>query len=329
MTQGDDEPDRAARAQRQLGDFMTRLRGIDQREELDAAAGDLLAAFTDIGVRALLLKGPVLSRVLYEPGEQRRYNDVDILVDPAALDRAREAMLGWGYVCMQDQLGVQDGRDALHAEEWTVGSLPVDLHWRLPATDRDVSAEAAWTALYASHQLIDLGTHRVATLSPAGLALHIAIHAAQHGDKHARALDDLDRALARWPHELWSDAAGLAAEIGATSAFASGLRVSSAGRELAQRLALPAPSELSWALPDTLPRGTAHLKAFADAGSLSDRVGVVRRALLPPPRWIRYQYPWVLRWRPLLIPAYAFHLLRAPLWGLRAMRARRREGASG
>lgn len=310
------------RAHRLLSEYLIRIRGIDLRHELDAAAAELLAAFDNAGVPALLLKGPVLARLLYEHGEQRMYNDVDILVDPAALDRARQALRQWGYVCTQDQLGVEDGRDALHAEEWAAGAVPLDLHWRLPATE--ASAEVAWKALYASHELIDLEAHRVATLSRAGLALHIAIHAAHHGTQHASGLRDLELALARWSPQLWADAAVLASDIGATDAFAAGLQLSPAGLELARRLALPPLSQLSWIPPDARPRGTYHLRAFANAKSPMARARVVRRALLPSSRWIRWQYPWAQRWRPLQIVAYAMHLVRALPWGLRALRFHRR-----
>jgi hypothetical protein len=281
-----------------------------------------LAAFDDAGVAALLLKGPVVARVLYKPSEERMYNDVDILVEPAALERARLALRERGFMCLQDELGVEDIGGALHAEEWAAGAVPVDLHWRLPATE--APAEVTWKALYASHQLIDLKAHRVATLSRAGLALHIAIHAAHHGDRHGPGLRDLELALERWPPTVWGDAAALAREIGATDAFAVGLRLAPAGRELAHTLALPDVSQLNWTPADEWPRGTYRLRAFASAGSLTGRARVVRRALLPPSRWILREYPWARRRRPLQVAAYALHLMRAPLWGSRALRFHRR-----
>ena len=250
------------------------------------------------------------------------YNDVDILVEPAALERARLVLRERGSICIQEQLGVEDGGIGLHAEEWKVGIVTVDLHWRLPETQ--APAEVTWKALYASHRFIHLQGRRVATLSRAGLALHIAIHAAHHRGQHGPGLRDLELALERWPSVAWADAATLSRETRATDAFAVGLQMAPAGLDLARTLALPDVAELEWTPHGELPRGTHHLSAFAKAGSLTGRARVVRRALLPPSKWILWEYPWAHRWRPLQIAAYAMHLMRAPLWGSRALRFRRR-----
>ena len=247
------------------------------------------------------------------------YDDVDILVEPAALERARLTLRERGGMCLQEGLGVEDVGGALHAEEWTVGAVPVDLHWRLPATE--APPEVAWKALYASHQFIHLDGRRVATLSRAGLALHVAIHAAHHGAQHGPGLRDLELALERWPAAVWGDAAALAREISGMDAFVVGLALDPAGQELTRTLALPAVSQLNWTPANQKPRGTYYLRAFANAGSLTGRARVVRRALLPPSRWILREYPWAKRWRPLRIAAYAMHLMRAPLWGSRALHA--------
>jgi hypothetical protein len=291
------------------------------RERLDRTAARLLAAFAEAGVAALLLKGPVFARVLYKPGEEREYNDVDILVEPAALERARELLRAMGCICVREGLGVEDVGGGLHAEAWGMEDVAVDLHWRLPATE--APAEVTWKVLYEPHQVIDLDGHRVATLSRAGLALHIATHTAQHGGKYGLGLADLELALERWPRDVWSQAEALAHEISATEAFAAGLQLAPAGRELARTLALPDATQLNWTPVDEWPRGTYHLKAFAMARSATDRARVVRSALLPPAKWILSEYPWAWQGRPLLIVAYAMHMMRAPLWGSRALRFHR------
>ncbi len=302
------------------------MRGADLREEIDTAAVQLWEAFDEAGIAALLLKGPVLARVLYEPGEQRRYVDLDILVDPAAMERARALLQDLGCTCVQEELGVEDPGGGFHSEDWVLGLVTVDLHWRLPVTN--VDPETAWRPLQASRQLIDLNGHRVATMSRAGLALHIAIHAAQHQGLHGSRQRDLELALERWPSDVWDEAAALAGEIGAGDAFAAGIQLLPPGRALACRLGLPDVSELNWTAIDAWPRGTYHVRAFASAGSLRDRARIARRALLPPSRWIVGEYPWARRWRPLQIAAYTMHIMRAPAWTLRALRFRRRSSSS-
>ena len=49
---------------------------------LDLAAARASAALRDAGIRAILLKGPVIARWLYDDGSERNYGDVDLLVAP-------------------------------------------------------------------------------------------------------------------------------------------------------------------------------------------------------------------------------------------------------
>ncbi len=198
-----------------------------------------MAAFGDAGVAALLLKGPVACASFIRAGEERIYSDVDILVEPAALERARVVLRERGWMCVQEKLGVEDVGGGLHAEDWMVGTVPVDLHWRLPASD--APPEVTWKALYESHQLIDLKGRRVATLSRAGLALHIAIHAAQHEGQHGSGLRDLELALERWPPGVWDHAAALADEIGAADVFAAGLQLAPSRSGAGAQVGAPGP----------------------------------------------------------------------------------------
>jgi hypothetical protein len=303
--------DQSTRARRLLTDFTGRFReAVDVRERLDATAAELMAAFDETGVPALLLKGPVLARVLYAPDKPRVYVDVDILVEPAALERARAALR---------ERGASMVGGTLHGEAWMLGETMVDLHWQLPLTD--APPQAAWRALYAAHQVIDLERRRVATLNRPALGLHIAIHAAQHGSGHAAGLRDLEVALERWSADVWRHSAWLAHEIRATEAFAAGLQQVPAGQEVARALGLPELSQLGWLPLQERPRGAYQVRALAKADSAPARVRIVRAALLPPSNWILGEYPWARRWRPLQLGAYAIHMARAPLWAARALRS--------
>jgi hypothetical protein len=312
----------SARARRLLAEFVDRQSQVDTRDQLDATAATLLAAFDRTGVHSLLLKGPVLARVLYEPAEERTYGDVDILVEPAALERARGTLRRGGWVCLREVFGVEDIGGGLHGEVWFADGVMVDLHWQLPGAE--APAQIAWESLYAMHEPIEVAGECVAMPNRAALALHVATHAAQHASMHPRGLRDLELALERWPPDVWVDAADLAHEIGATTAFAAGLQLAPAGQELAGMLNLPDAAHLGWAPLHEWPRGTYHLRAFINAESFTARTRIVRRALLPPPRWILWEYPWARRWRLLQIAAYAMHFIQAPLWAARTLRFHRR-----
>jgi hypothetical protein len=95
---------------------------------------------------------------------------------------------------------------------------------------------------------------------------------------------------------------------------------------LAGDLALPEADALLWAIAnrDARPRGTFHVRALTEARGLRERVGLVRRALFPPRAWILWEHRWAAGGRNRLLAAYAIHILRSPLWAVRAWRFRRR-----
>ncbi|MBA3327562.1 MAG: nucleotidyltransferase family protein, partial [Solirubrobacterales bacterium] len=307
-----------------LTGFAARVAGLRGRAKLDATAAEVFTAFAAAGVDALLLKGPALALALYTEGETRAYADIDVLVAPGDLRRARAALAEAGYVDVSDKLGIDDVAGVVHDETW-VGPDPdghqmVDLHRRLPGAE--APAERVWAVLAARRTSIELAGREIPVLRREGLALHVATHAAQHGAGHPKGIIDLGLALERWPEEVWHGAAGLAAEIEARAAFATGLRLVPEGEQMAERVGLVPALAAEWALANRAdrPRGTFHLQAFAEAGGLRTRVGVVRRALLPRRAWIVYTYPWARHGGPRLVAAYLLHGARAPRWAVRAWR---------
>src|SRR5690349_19876784 len=80
-----------------LKDFAARGENLLGRAVAEHAAVELVARHQDVGVEPLLLKGPVLARLLYRPGEHRGYYDIDVLVAPECLDRTRATLRGLGY----------------------------------------------------------------------------------------------------------------------------------------------------------------------------------------------------------------------------------------
>jgi hypothetical protein len=281
----------------------------------------------------LLLKGPVLARVLYTPDEHRGYSDVDMMVAEESLPAAHDALEGFRYrnVSATTYFGVDDVAGVQHAETWNrrgeQGPLLIDLHWRLPGCDAPPPAQ--WEALSRAHDWMDLEGARVAVPARPALALHLAIHAAQHGGGDLKAMADLGRGVERWPPEVWRSAAGLADELEGMDVFAAGLRLLPEGERLAAELDLPETATATWEIVNraSRPRGTFHLRAFSEARGARERADVLRRSLFPTRRWIELHHRWAAR-SPLLLPAaYLAHLLRAPVWALRAWRYRRRARA--
>ena len=312
-----------------LEDFAARARTAARTSRIDVETVEILDACGAVSAEPLVLKGVALVRTLYRSDEIRGYCDIDLLVGPDDLAGVGRVLENRGYRHIPEFLGVDDVGTYLNADMWSrfvpeFGNLTVDVHRRLDGCE--APPEVVWRALSARAARIDVGGRRVRALNRSGLALHLALHAAQHGPDDLKAIGDLERGLERWSPEIWRDAARLARELQATEAFAAGLRLVPGGDAVARRLGLPSGEAVLWEVAHRSgrPRGTFHLRAFAEAPSLTERARVVRRSLLPNRAWIVREYPWAAANRRRLVAAYCVHILRAPLWAARAWRFRRR-----
>ena len=63
----------------------------------DVAAAEAVQSLRRVGVEPILLRGPVLARLLYADEPQRTYNDVDLLVAPAHVELAENALARLGF----------------------------------------------------------------------------------------------------------------------------------------------------------------------------------------------------------------------------------------
>jgi hypothetical protein len=224
---------------------------------LDAAAVDVLGALQRAGARPVLLKGPSIARWLYEPGE-RVYVDIDVLVAPEAGSTASSTLraIGFSYVV-----------ESWNSSVWVRrrSGVNVDLHTALLGIG--LAPAPAFDALTRSVASFELSRGAVPVLETHARALHIVLHAAQHGAQERTSLEDLRRALARLPDETWAEAAALAVEVDATTAFAAGLRLLPEGARLAERLGLStALTTLVAMRAATAPVVSEGLMSLADAG---------------------------------------------------------------
>lgn len=323
------ESDAEARTKRTLEEYAARARAVARRPGLDAAAAEAFDALDAAGVDALLLKGPALAGMLYHAAEHRSYCDIDLLVAAADLAPAAAVLAGLGYTNLSEVRGIVDVAGVVHAHAWSRPipesvDVMIDLHWRLPGCE--APPEIVWTALGKHRSAIEVGAREAPTLAAPGLALHLALHAAQHGPSDLKAMGDLERGLVRWPAETWEQAEQLARELQATEAFAAGLRLRPEGVALADELRLPDADGLMWMIAhrEERPRGVFHLQALAEARGPRARIRVARHALLPTRAWIMWEHPRAATGRLRVLSAYGLHIARAPVWAARAWRFRRR-----
>jgi hypothetical protein len=325
-------PEPAYQEERQRGlleEFAVRASTAARTSRLDAAAAEALEACAAVGVEPLLLKGAALARTLYRSDETRGYFDIDLLVSPEDLSVAGRVLDGLGYRNVTALQGVEDIAGSVHAQMWScllpeMGNLTIDLHWRLDGCE--APPEIIWAVLNAEHTVIEVGGRHVRTLGRPGLALHLALHTAQHGPDDVKAVADLNRGLERWSPEVWLQAAKLARELRAAEAFAAGLRLVPGGDLVVRRLQLPSGDAVLHELAHRggRPRGTFHLQAFTEARGLRERLKLLRRSLVPSRAWIEWEHPEAANSRLRLFAAYCAHILRAPAWAATAWRFRRR-----
>jgi len=158
----------------------------------------------DDGVPAIAFKGPTLAALAFDESGLREFSDLDILVRPAAVARARRTLLAHGYrpQCSDPRAAAspifQCYEDAfVAADRVTI----LDLHWRiLPRYISFPSDDSLW----ARGQRIDLRGRPVSTLATDDLLLFLCVHGAKHG----------------WPLLSWiCDLAGLIHRSAASNAI--------------------------------------------------------------------------------------------------------------
>ena len=283
---------------------------------VDATTVAVLRAFQQVGCRSILLKGPTLQRELHRDGSRRRYSDTDLLVAPADLPRAAEALDGLGFRLALDHSD-HPGVSEPHAQEWErFGRKSVDLHWRIPGVG--IPAERAWDVLAAQTASIAIGNAPGESLTPPGVALLVALHAAHHGTTVEHPLRDLERALEQLDKDVWAEAARVASDLDASEPFAAGLRLAPAGERLAGELGLPpVGSPRRRLMAGDQPPGSLGVLRIIEVPDHRKRMRAIRAELLPAPDFMRAGSPLARRGRIGLMLAYAARVL-ARAWQLPA-----------
>ena len=269
-----------------------------RRLTLEGTAARVVRAMTEEGVRCVLLKGPTLSD-LYDG--VRQYSDIDLLVEPETTGAAETALLGLGFVLRDD--------DPHSRVYWRQG-VDVDLHSTLVGVQ--ASSQRLWEVLGAETEIHVIGGERVEVLNRPARALHVVLHAAQHGLQEPKPREDLRRALERVPEDTWTDARRLAVALDAQAAFWTGLSMEPAGRELSARLELvKGPSRTETELrASTAPPTAVGLLRLAETPGLGAKLRLIWREAFPSSAYLRTWSPLARRGRVGLALAHVWR----PIW---------------
>jgi hypothetical protein len=142
----------------------------------------LLALFADHDVQAVPYKGPALALQLYGNVALRQFSDLDILVHPRDVLRARDLLITEGYAQLPP---LTDGQQAVLLR--TQCNLPftrernrmiVELHWTVsaPTFARPFEADAFWSRLVNAR----LETMSIKVPANEDLVLALCIHGSKH-----------------------------------------------------------------------------------------------------------------------------------------------------
>jgi hypothetical protein len=270
--------------------FALRTRNANIRSRVDAWTAEVVRELRADRVRAVLLKGPVLSSLLYGEDGRRVYVDSDLLVGTAEYAPAERCLRRIGFRQLLAASDVPGSDVAGHPWIRSTDAAAVDLHWTLPGVRADPAA--VWEALSGSTRAITVAGLDVEAPSVAACALIVALHCAHHGRTADRPLEDLTRALERLDSETWAAAARLAERFQATPAFTGGLMLDPAGERLARDLRLPTQLPLGLRLKaGNPPAGAVSLHVLASTSGARAKARLVARKAVPTRRFMRVWFP--------------------------------------
>jgi hypothetical protein len=268
----------------------------------------VMGRLSDAGIRSILLKGGALRLWLYGPDELRAYWDIDILVCPQQIDAAAAVMRaeGWTDTIYQSPIGHAHHMDPPHGEP----PFPLDLHQSFHYFK--VAPDRGWELLSAHAVSIRLAGREIETLDEVGLAVIVALHHVVHGAAKVKLTEDLERAIARAPRDIWREAAHLATLLGASEAFTAAVRDVHGGGSVADSLGLPAATDpvLQLALASPGPTARLLLSLRQAGGRPSVLLRILAGEILPPPIRMHQHYPLARRGRAGLLCAYLLRPLR-------------------
>src|SRR5579863_5748645 len=135
-----------------------------------------------VGIKTLPYKGPALAHTLYREVTQRQFGDLDILILPADVLKAKAALLDLGYKPTIElaprietayvETGYEYSFSAAH------GSNLLEVQWRILPRFYSIDFDVAHFLVRADE--IAVGGRRMRTLRAEDLLLVLCVHAAKH-----------------------------------------------------------------------------------------------------------------------------------------------------
>lgn len=142
---------------------------------------EILQAFQEEGVQALVLRGPALARSVYPDPALRPSSDLDLLVEPEQVVQARRILEKLDYQCLGSRF--EAAGDFFREEEFVHRAnpgqnLPVDLHWIHWELHPFLTSRQKVKISDLFHREHQISTPHLTfqTLEPVDALIHAAIH---------------------------------------------------------------------------------------------------------------------------------------------------------
>jgi hypothetical protein len=274
----------------------------------EGLSGELAGALRDRRLRGIVLKGPVLRRWLYGGASDRMSMDIDLLVSWDDLEPVEGVLsaTGWRYLGID---AVGENRSNCRIWERPDNGLILELHRTLAGIG--TSPARTWAVLSAHTEELPIGAATMEVLDVPARAMHVALHATQHGKELERTQEDLRRAAGLVPLSAWQEAADLAGELQAMPAFTTGLALVPEGRDVLEALELPVERSTEATLrAGGAPEMAEGLEWVVRQKGWRVKVSFVARHIVPPRGYMRVWFPPARRSGMGLVAAYMWR----PVW---------------
>jgi Uncharacterised nucleotidyltransferase len=134
------------------------------------------------GIVAIPYKGPVLAEAIYGDLALREFSDLDILIRPGDVQRARLALGDLGYALNVQLSRAHEPAYLTSGYEYTfdgpAGKNLLEIQWAI--LPRFYAVDFSLEAIFERAAFAELGGRRVLTLCPEDLLLALCVHAAKH-----------------------------------------------------------------------------------------------------------------------------------------------------
>ncbi|HEX4424593.1 MAG TPA: nucleotidyltransferase family protein, partial [Terriglobales bacterium] len=144
---------------------------------------NIVAHFEDRGIEVLSYKGPALAEALYADVTMRQFGDLDLLVRPIDVPRAKASLLDLGYASSVQFTEREERAHLASGYEYTfdgpLGRNLVELKWQILPRFYTINFDV--DAMFRRATTVKLGGRSLRTLCPEDLLLVLCIHAAKHG----------------------------------------------------------------------------------------------------------------------------------------------------